>query len=475
MAENFARHILGLLTMKPELLKLELADDGLFLPGVERTVFAAITKLAEDLAPEAELDINIMAAECKDLPANYISGLLDGLPKTQANEQTFRLYVERQRRLLAAQRLHRAMSKVDAELMKTGDADIGPAIVALDELRRIEAASSGPCVLSLADVEAKPIFWLWSGRLPLGMLTLLAGKPGSGKSFLTLAVAAKFSRGEPLPGSNGTAVTCGTLLLNAEDPFPEVVKPRAAALGADFAKLGYIDLKEGADMAGVLGKLRLGLRERLDVKLVIIDPLNSLLPARSNWFSDPDVRRELLQPLIGLAEDFGVAVLAVVHLTKSEDRQQALNRIPGSLAYGAAARSVLVLGHDLADTTGQRRLLASAKMNYSAQVDAVGLRIDDAGLHFEPNTVPNITGDDILAQQQDDKAERSFVDSWLLDALANGPAESKALLRDAKQVGISQRTLYRAKDRLGAQAHSEGFGKFKSSTWALQEPKGKAS
>jgi hypothetical protein len=473
MAENFARLILGLLIMKPELLKLELADDGLFLSGVERTVFAAITKLAEDLAPEAELDINIMAAECKDLPANYISGLLDGLPKTQANEQTFRLYVERQRRLLAVQRLHRAMSKVDAELMKTGDADIGPAIMALDELRRIEAASLGPCVLSLADVEAKPIFWLWDGRLPLGMLTLLAGKPGSGKSFLTLAVAAKFSRGQSLPGSNGAAITCSSLLLNNEDPVAEAIRPRADALGADLSRLQVID--SSGDFSEVLARLRLGLHQHPDVKLVVLDPLNSMLAARANWFADPDVRRELLQPLIGLAKEYNVAILAVVHLTKADDQKQSLNRIPGSLAYGAAARSVLVLGHDLADITGERRLLASAKMNYAPPPDAIAFRINNGGLTFEPITVPNITGDDVLAQQQDDKAERSFVDSWLLDALANGSVEVKSLLRDAKQVSIPRRTLYNAKVRLGVQTHIEGFGQFKTSTWELSEPKGKAS
>ena len=41
--------------------------------------------------------------------------------------------------------------------------------------------------------------WLWPGRVPLGKLTLLIGDPGLGKSFVTLDIAARVSRGLPLP------------------------------------------------------------------------------------------------------------------------------------------------------------------------------------------------------------------------------------------------------------------------------------
>jgi chromosome segregation ATPase len=41
--------------------------------------------------------------------------------------------------------------------------------------------------------------WLWPGRVPLGKLTRLAGDPGLGKSFVTLDMAARVSRGERLP------------------------------------------------------------------------------------------------------------------------------------------------------------------------------------------------------------------------------------------------------------------------------------
>ena len=38
--------------------------------------------------------------------------------------------------------------------------------------------------------------WLWAGRVPLGMITMFAGDPKLGKSFVTLAMAAALSRGQ---------------------------------------------------------------------------------------------------------------------------------------------------------------------------------------------------------------------------------------------------------------------------------------
>jgi AAA domain len=45
------------------------------------------------------------------------------------------------------------------------------------------------------DLEPREVEWLWVGRVPLGMITMFAGDPKLGKSFVTLAMAAAgFSR-----------------------------------------------------------------------------------------------------------------------------------------------------------------------------------------------------------------------------------------------------------------------------------------
>lgn len=52
----------------------------------------------------------------------------------------------------------------------------------------------------LADVESRPVEWLWQDRIAFGRLCLLCGDPGVGKSMLACALAAAVTTGATLPG-----------------------------------------------------------------------------------------------------------------------------------------------------------------------------------------------------------------------------------------------------------------------------------
>ena len=47
----------------------------------------------------------------------------------------------------------------------------------------------------LRDLEPRPVEWLWQDRLACGTLAMISGVPGSGKTWLALAIAAALSRG----------------------------------------------------------------------------------------------------------------------------------------------------------------------------------------------------------------------------------------------------------------------------------------
>ena len=53
-------------------------------------------------------------------------------------------------------------------------------------------------------IERAPIDWVWEGRLARGMFTLLEGDPGIGKGLLSIDIAARLTRGWPLPGEQHT-------------------------------------------------------------------------------------------------------------------------------------------------------------------------------------------------------------------------------------------------------------------------------
>ena len=82
--------------------------------------------------------------------------------------------------------------------------------------------------------------------------------------------------------------------------------------------------------------------------------------------------RPTLTALKQLAERTGVAVLVIRHMNK-RNGESALYRGGGSVAFVAAARSALIVGHcpDDPDT----RVLASVKLNVGRQPSAVAFRI----------------------------------------------------------------------------------------------------
>ena len=78
-----------------------------------------------------------------------------------------------------------------------------------------------------ADIERRDVEWLWPGRVPLGMITMFAGDPKLGKSFVTLDMAAALSRGLPLPMSSAANRTGSTILMSAEDDAGSDDRPAA--------------------------------------------------------------------------------------------------------------------------------------------------------------------------------------------------------------------------------------------------------
>jgi hypothetical protein len=68
----------------------------------------------------------------------------------------------------------------------------------------------------VADIAAKEVDWLWFQRKARGLLNLTVGDPGLGKTFLTLDMAARISRGSYWP-DGGRAPLGDVILLSAED------------------------------------------------------------------------------------------------------------------------------------------------------------------------------------------------------------------------------------------------------------------
>src|SRR6185503_11668536 len=86
---------------------------------------------------------------------------------------------------------------------------------------------------------------LWPSWIPLGMLSMLDGDPGLGKSTVLLDLAARLSRGDTMPDGSQGPGPAATVILTAEDDPARVVRPRLDAAGADVSRVAVIRMADG--------------------------------------------------------------------------------------------------------------------------------------------------------------------------------------------------------------------------------------
>ena len=316
----------------------------------------------------------------------------------------------------------------------------------------------------LITVQREQLEWLWPGRVPLGKLTLLAGDPGLGKSFVTLDMAARVSTGAAWPDTPILKQPAGgVILFNAEDDLADTIAPRLDRLGADDAMIVAV---EGVAILGRrrhfsfetdLPRLEEVLDENPDARLVVIDPIAAYC-GKVDSHKNTDVRG-LLAPLANIASRRRVAVVAVTHLSKTGGNK-AVYRAMGSLAFAAAARAVWAIVKDTADP--QKRLFLPAKLNLARDPDGLAYRITDGRVAWESQPVRMHADDafaaEVAAMEAKPKGvERKEAGEWLRERLASGPSPSKDVIEEAKEFGFSEKTLRRAYTEMGGKARKSKF------------------
>lgn len=323
--------------------------------------------------------------------------------------------------------------------------------------------SDGSRVRRLSEIEPEAVSFLWSPYIPLSKLTLLEGDPGQGKSTITWAIAAAGSLGVALPGNAKPSEPWSTLFFTAEDGLADTLRPRLDAMGADctfiLAHPEAVNLSTSEGLAEVDREIATHLP-----RLVVVDPIVAYVGARTDTYRANEVRA-ILAPLAEIAERNLCAIVCVRHLTKAKGGRS-IYAGQGSIDFTAAARSVLLAG-SAADDPNERAMI-HIKCNVAPLGLSLGYSIRDG--RFEWTGESALTAGDLLAPEQSGHDPTAGEDAlaFLKGELAGGPAEAVAVKASASQLGISERTLWRAKGKLGVKAKKRGFGK--ESVWIWQLP-----
>jgi putative DNA primase/helicase len=327
-------------------------------------------------------------------------------------------------------------------------------------------------LLCASDLDPQPISWLCNGWLAQGKVHILGGAPGAGKTTISIALAAIVTTGGVWPDGSRCPIVGNVVIWSGEDDPADTLVPRLELAGADRARVYFVDAvregneKRSFDPARDVQPLQRKLAEIGEVCLLIIDPIVSAIAGDSH--KNAEVRRGL-QPLADLAAATGCALLGITHFSKGTGGRDPLERITGSLAFGAVPRVVMVAAKNQEENDGgeDKRLLLRAKSNIGP---------DDGGFEYqltqsELKTTPGIWASktvwgralegearDLLASADvnsvdTERGALSDAKAFLRGILAWGSQPSAEIEKRAMREGYSEATLKRAKKAL----HIESF------------------
>jgi putative DNA primase/helicase len=255
-------------------------------------------------------------------------------------------------------------------------------------------------------------------------------------------------------------------------------------MGADVSKIHLVKTTVGADGQRLpfnpsrdIPLLKQKIVANGGVALFIVDPITSAVAGDMHKANEV---RLGLQAVVDLASECNCAVIGITHFAKGTTGRNPAERVIGSVAFGAFARVVLVAAKD---EETERRVFVKAKSNISNDTGGFYYAIQPRPLHNNITATCSDWGGaiegssrEILAtvehqdsKETDTRTQADDANTFLIEELKNGPRYARELMEMAhNQLGISERTLQRARKKLNIQINNEGPNK--GWRWSLPLP-----
>jgi AAA domain len=309
--------------------------------------------------------------------------------------------------------------------------------------------------------------WYWPGWLPRGKLVTLDGDPATGKSTLTLDLAARLTTGADMPDGSIAPAPSDVILLSGEDDMDDTIVWRLLAAGADLNRITYIAATQSAagqeapfSIPGDLGLLET-LVDQLGASLVIVDVLNEYLDEKVDGHKDQSVRR-VLHLLKVMASRTNASVLMLRHLRK-EGSDKAIYRGGGSIGIVGAARAGWTVGVHPDDEA--QRVLACVKMNLAQRPTSLAFKLlphesfPCAQIHWLGAV--DLGADQLLSSggkaDPDEQSQLEVACDVIKQILDEGrEVWVKAFTDELRSLGIPLRTIERARSKLKVQVRKIG-------------------
>ena len=322
-------------------------------------------------------------------------------------------------------------------------------------------------------ITPEAVTWYWPDWIAAAKLHILAGPPGTGKTTVALGIAATLTNGGRWPDGTRYRNKSDVIVWTGEDGLADTLVPRLIANGADMSRVHFVGPvtvggeRREFDPATDVPLLAIHASRLTNLALVIVDPIVSAVSGDAH--KSNDVRRGL-QPLAHLAAQTGAAIVGISHFSKGTSNRDPVERVTGSIAFGAAPRIVLGAAKRR-DDQGGGRILVRAKSNLGPDVGGFVYDLQQAPVPDYSDIVASRlmwgealegTARALLADVESDEGDEdrnalAEAKSFLQALLADGPVPSKTAWADADQAGHARATIRRAMSALGVDARKTGL------------------
>jgi putative DNA primase/helicase len=314
------------------------------------------------------------------------------------------------------------------------------------------------------DLAMQKIEWLWPGWLARGKFHLLAGNKGAGKSTVLFDLMARLTAQTKWPDGTPVTAAADAMVWSGEDGIRDTILPRFVAAGGNRDRIYFpvTTLVDGEsrpfDPSIDMERLVKAAEDYPNLGAVMIDPIVLVLPSRADSHKNTETRRGL-QPLVDFAEQRGVALIGITHFTKGTQDRDPVERVSGSLAFGALPRCIWGASAD--EDGNQRRLV-----RISSNIGPSG-----GGIEYTLFQAP-LPDDDFSAQRVDwgvqihgsarellnagKRSAQAEAAGFLNKFLADGPKPQREIKEAADAFCHSWATIRLAQAKLGIKPYKNG-------------------